>query len=227
MKKHIFQKGQEHLQKELERVKNVNNSFARDSILEFGKYLNRQQKSARRQLFLIQKLRVMQRDVEGGIIPLTDEKVVKAIDWVLENYQETETINGFRTALKQFYRISVNNEVPGELIELLRYRKDRKYKLESSDLVTEDELELLIHNCYNSRDKALFSSIYDSGMRHGEILEIRNKHVIFDDEVDGGAKIIVPKTEKTSTRKVILPKNGISIPYLREWEKDHPRRNEP
>jgi integrase/recombinase XerD len=55
-------------------------------------------------------------------------------------------------------------------------------------------MEQIVNDCVSSKDKALFSTMYDSGARHGEIIDMKNKDVEYDQY---GAVLSIPVTEKT------------------------------
>ena len=81
------------------------------------------------------------------------------------------------------------------------------------------ENKLILQNCKNARDRALFSLLYDSGSRLGEIMTLRNKDVDFDQYA---AVLFV--TGKTGYRKVRVFGNSVS--HLREWQNSHPHRDD-
>lgn len=47
-------------------------------------------------------------------------------------------------------------------------------------LITQEELDKLIHACTNKRDMALFATMYDSGARLGELFSLRIQDVTFN-----------------------------------------------
>jgi len=87
------------------------------------------------------------------------------------------------------------------------------------ELLTQDEVKLLIESAVNIRDKALISSLYESGCRISEIGNLRIKNLSFDKY---GARFIV--NGKTGQRRVRVI---ASVHYLAEWLNNHPRRDEP
>jgi len=64
------------------------------------------------------------------------------------------------------------------------------------DMLTREEIEALIDNCPNSRDRALIATLYESGMRKGELFSIKIKSVQFD---ENGTVINIPDTMATKT----------------------------
>lgn len=114
--------------------------------------------------------------------------------------------------LKKFYKWRMNN-LP-EYVSRINVKIKENGKT-PDDLITRDELNLLIENSKNARDRALFSLLYDSGCRIGEIINLKIKDLGFDEY---GAVINV--TGKTGFRRVRIV--GDSIPYLRAWLNNHP-----
>jgi len=85
-------------------------------------------------------------------------------------------------------------------------------------LLTEEEVTLLVSATSNIRDKALISVLYDSGCRIGELLTRRIRNVIFDDY---GAVLTVDG--KTGMRRVRLVR---SVPLLANWVANHPQNRD-
>jgi integrase len=98
-------------------------------------------------------------------------------------------------------------------------RRKRKYELQKlpEDLLTEDDVLMLIRTADHIRDKALISVLYESGMRAGELLNMSIKDIVFDDL---GA--IARVSGKTGDRRIRLV---FSASYLRNWIDKHPLRN--
>jgi integrase len=89
-----------------------------------------------------------------------------------------------------------------------------------SDLITQEEFEAMMRACFNSRDRALLSLLYETGARIGEIGAMRVKDVMFDEY---GAVIWLPRS-KTQRRKLRVV---YSSRYLAEWLSDHPLKDDP
>jgi hypothetical protein len=87
------------------------------------------------------------------------------------------------------------------------------------ELISEEEALKMINTAEYPRDKALISTLHESGCRAGEILTMRIKHLQFDDY---GAVIIIDG--KTGSRRVRLI---TSTPYLIGWMNVHPESGDP
>ncbi|MEL9914560.1 MAG: site-specific integrase [Thermoplasmata archaeon] len=87
-------------------------------------------------------------------------------------------------------------------------------------LITEEEMEKIMNAYKNTRDRVLFSLLYDSGYRIGEIMSLKLKDMEFDDY-----GLVVSVTGKTGFRNVRVL--GNSMAYMREWQNHYPHRNDP
>lgn len=151
--------------------------------------------------------------------PLNADKlkdVVATIDDSL-NYS-IKTKSDFKTALKKYYKIKNNNEMPREVRFIKTFIKpslDDKRR----DLPDDVDIKKMIDVCSNLRDKALISSLYDLGPRIGEVGPLQIKHAIFDDR---GIQLNVHG--KTGTRPLRLWK---SEPYMRTYLALHPAKDNP
>ncbi len=106
----------------------------------------------------------------------------------------------------------------GDLVSWLKPKAPKNRKL-PEEVMTEEDITNLAGAAYNSRDKAIVLSLYESGCRIGEFLPLRLKHVIFDKY---GALIRV--TGKTGDRRIRLVASTLP---LQSWLNEHPNKNDP
>jgi integrase/recombinase XerD len=85
------------------------------------------------------------------------------------------------------------------------------------DLLTQKDVENLLNNCMNNRDRALISVLYESGCRKGELLSIKIKNLVFD---ENGVIITIPEG-KTGARRIRVV---FAASSLREWLDVHPTK---
>ncbi|MFM8658889.1 MAG: tyrosine recombinase XerC [Candidatus Nitrosotenuis sp.] len=138
---------------------------------------------------------------------------------------ETETTRDYKKCLKPFYRWFKlgnrdYNEVgdPPELKSI--HLKQVKDKILREQLLTDDDIKKLLDACAdNARDRALFDVHYEAGTRPSEILNLKIKHVKFD---DNGAVIHVDGKTGPRPIRIIL-----SVPNLAKWFEVHPFRDNP
>lgn len=86
------------------------------------------------------------------------------------------------------------------------------------DLLTKEEIEALIENAPNNRDRALIAVLYESGMRRGELFSIKIKNISFD----GNGMVILIPAGKTGPRRIRLV---FSTSFVRHWLDVHPLKN--
>ena len=135
-----------------------------------------------------------------------------------EEHLPTENgLQAYLVTLKRFYKwhLGKNKSYP-ECVEWIKIGNAHPSKqVRPESLITQEEVNQLIEASKNTRDKAIFSTLYDSGVRLGELLSLRIKDIKFDDY---GALLSV--TGKTGPRQVRVV--GNSVPYLRQWLNVHP-----
>lgn len=212
---------QHNIKKEMEKVKAMKDQAAARAIEDFWQELVISGLSEERQYFLVQKLRILHEQV--GIFPITPASVKKAMIWIRQKNFARWTVIGYQAALAKFWKSEASgapNPMPLVVSDMLKLKRDRKHKLKANDLISPEELDKILDSCLTSRDKAIFSLLYDSGLRHNELLNLRNRDLIFDQY---GAKVIVPEEGKTGTRMVRITSKDRSISFLMQWMRDHPR----
>jgi integrase len=173
----------------------------------------------RRRSNYFQRLRVAARWIPDKFLDPSKDDIKKVLLKLNDGYAEWTKVTYLRM-LKKFYRKTLSKRKFESLFEGVKI-KQPKQKIQQSDLITRDEMNLIISNCNNSRDRAIFSTLYDSGCRIGELLLMRIRSVQFDNY---GAVLDVPFEGKTGTRPVRIV--GDSIAYLRAWLDSHPLRND-
>lgn len=207
------------LKLEMEKVDRMPEEVKRAFIDFYDYVMNTENLGERRMLFHLLKIRKLQDEV--GIIPFTEDRIMAAVRWVKQQDYEAWTKIGYLVSLRKFYQFTYRTEPSGDLKKALSVKRSKDHRLTDKDMITREEMEKLIEASANQRDKALWSVLYDSGIRHGELMDM----VISDVEFDRyGAILHVPITGKTGYRKVRIIGNSVS--YLREWMNVHPRRTD-
>jgi len=185
----------------------------KNRIKEFLSYLQaREELSEERLYFYSVKLRKIAGIMGETFLDPDDKDVEKALNTIRSNPSYSEwTIEGFKQAFKKFYRWNGNEDS----VKWIKRNNKPNYKKKPDFIITQGEVDLLISSCDNARDKAIFSLLYDTGVRIGELLSIRIKDVSFDDY---GMRVLV--SGKTGVRVVRAVAD--SVGYVRAWLNVHP-----
>ena len=125
------------------------------------------------------------------------------------------TKSDYRVTLKRFYRWLrglPKGENPPETRWITIGGGGKRILPE--ELLTPEDITKIVEVCENSRNRALVLSIYETGGRIGELLNLRRKHIQFDQY---GAFLIV--SGKTGDRRVRIIE---ASPALAQWMNDHP-----
>jgi integrase len=126
--------------------------------------------------------------------------------------------NDYKVALKRFYkwlRKLPDGQQPPET-SWIKTGHPKNGTL-PEELLTENDIVKLTEAAENSRDRAFVLCVYETGGRIGELLNLRRKHVQFD---DFGATLAF--SGKTGDRRVRVV---TCAPALSQWMNDHPSDN--
>ncbi|MCK4444440.1 MAG: tyrosine-type recombinase/integrase, partial [Thermoplasmata archaeon] len=123
----------------------------------------------------------------------------------------------FKASVKRFYKWLDGGEEYPISVRWIRTGARKNNDTLPEDLLTEDEVKKIIEACQNSRDRAIVAVLWESGCRIGELLNLRIRHVSFEENL---TRIAVHG--KTGARRMPLID---STPYLAEWLENHPMRD--
>jgi len=205
--------------KELERLDEEKISDeSKGKIKEFLVYLeNREELSYGRLYFYSEKLRSIARNMGEKFLNPSDTDIENALSFQ-KNRESMRggkiadwTLEGYKITFKKFYNWLGKRDA----IAWIKRNNHPNYKVKPDYSISLAELDMLIDACDNARDKAIFSILYDTGIRLGEMVTIRIKDIEFDDY---GMRIIV--TGKTGTR--VVRATGDSVGFVRGWMNVHP-----
>lgn len=146
--------------------------------------------------------------------------IVKLIQKI-ENMDYTpHTKHDYKVVIKKFFRWLRGTENYPEEVRWVKTTIKRNENKIPEELLNVKEIMRQINASDHPRDKALVSSLYESGCRPTEFLSLCIKHVVFD---KNGAHVTIPRG-KTGMRKIRLV---ASVPYLIAWIDIHPMRDNP
>jgi len=149
----------------------------------------------------------------------TKEDIVRIVASIERKKFSVWTKLGYKKMLKQFYKwLRGTDEAPPE-VRWIRCGKNPPLTLLKKDLLTVDEVNSIVEQADNIQYKALFSVLFDSGRRFGEILGLRVCDVEFDTI---GAKLRVDGKIGKDIARI-----GASAPRLAIWIDNHPDKNKP
>lgn len=147
------------------------------------------------------------------------EDIKELVKTIQLKYDSEWTVRDFKITLKKFYKWLAGTEECPEKVKWIKAGMKNCNRKLPSELLTEDEVKMLIEAAQNARDKALISTLYESGARVGEIGTLQIKHLVFD---SNGCCLTV--SGKTGMRRIRLIS---SKPYLAKWKNSHPQKNNP
>lgn len=143
-------------------------------------------------------------------IELVDiEKAMAIID---NNGVKPQTKRSYGTAMRLFLLYLGKDELANQISVVV----DRKRKL-PEDLLTLEDIEKMIDAANQTRDKALIATLYETGARIGEIMQMRFKDVAFDE--NGGTLVL--QNSKTTPRRIRIV---WAVAHLRQWTLAHPTK---
>lgn len=146
------------------------------------------------------------------------QELVNKID--NSNYKEW-TKHDYRVVIKKFFTWLYNQDIDIDewetpcLVKWIKIKRPKCAKKLPSELITPQDIQLLVENSRGLREKALILTLYESGARIGELLNLKIKDVVFDDY---GCKLNL--FGKTGYRQVRLVG---SEPAVAQWiNLEHP-----
>jgi integrase len=147
----------------------------------------------------------------------TKEDLLKVVQQIETNPKWSGwTKQNYKVVLKRFYRwlkgIERRGIYPDEVAWIVTTLREKREFPE--EVLTEAEIQKLAEAAMNPRDKAIVLTLYESGCRIGEFLNLRIKHIRQDEY---GAVIVV--FGKTGARRIRLI---MSAPALFNWLNTHP-----
>ncbi|MEW6036377.1 MAG: tyrosine-type recombinase/integrase [Candidatus Micrarchaeota archaeon] len=131
----------------------------------------------------------------------------------------------FKAILKLFFRWLKKTPEWKDPVETewlkCRHAKPRRYS--SKEMLNSQDVHKLISATSDAKFRAFLALLYDSGMRIGEILSLRNKDVGFEPE---GVSVHIPDEDgcKTGARDIFVI---ACIGHLRQWMDAHPAKDDP
>jgi integrase/recombinase XerD len=123
----------------------------------------------------------------------------------------TFTKRKLKMTLRSFYKWLFNTDSYPDMVKWIKPDPNQGNKL-PKDMLNEADVKKLIDSCKNQRDKTIIALLWDTGMRVGELLNLKVKDVTLSDSL---SHVIV--SGKTGDRRVPLV---FAVPYLAGYLND-------
>jgi integrase len=208
----------ERLKRIVETIKNSEeiSHHNKDLIIKFHDDCFADGLSVARVLFYMNRLWNIARWVDKDFNEMTEDDIRKLVKEISQMKYSDQTKLDYKKAIKKFFKWLDGDD---RRVKWLKTSfKTVREKL-PEELLNKEDVSKLIKACYNVRDKAMISVLWESGCRASELLGMKIKNVQFDDK---GAVIIV--FGKTGSRRIRLVS---SVPYLSNWLEHHPYKDNP
>ena len=146
---------------------------------------------------------------------VTKEDIIKYLEYLdVVKKVKAVTIDNYKSAIKTFFQwfYGLKDKQYPEIVEWMKRKRGKGLKL-PEEILTEEEILRMAEKVDNPRDRALILVTYESGCRIGEIINLRLKHLRFDEY---GAILMV--NGKTGQRRVRLIN---CVPTLKIYLNNH------
>lgn len=142
------------------------------------------------------------------------------------------TYNSRQMILLKFFRWLYNPDEPDHKRRIIpacmsgvkRLPRQEKSPYKPGDLWTDEEHAVFLKYCPSKRDRAYHAMASDTSARPREILSLKIKDISFKlaEESVQYAEVLVSGKTKSRTLPLIF-----SVPYVKDWLRDHPFSNSP
>lgn len=206
-------------ERNLKRLKQLP-SADREQVLGFDRSLASQGISKARRASYLENLQRL-RSLLGKPFENVEKRDIERVLALISDHARSEwTVHGYKVTLKRFYKwLMGNDQKYPELVDWIKTTPKNQNRLPRDSLLSNEEIERLVRACDNPRDRAIVLVLAESGIRIGEMLSLRIRHVRFDQYGS-----IITVRGKTGDRAVRLI---ASAPAMSTWLEHHPNRNDP
>jgi integrase/recombinase XerD len=199
------------------------NDENKGKIIEFIDYLIANDISPVRRLKYFYTLKTIYKNFKKTFTQANKRDIEEFVSWINTSTYEYWTKRDFKIIIKKFYKwlreeqgLNYSKyEYPDEVKWINTGKKQNKKKL-PNELLNIEDIKKLAEKANNLRDRAIILSIYESGARIGEILNIRIK----DLENDKYGSLINLSGKKGPRKIRIIA----SSPGINNWLLEHPNR---
>jgi len=190
-------------------------------VLKFDEFLAAKGLSEKRRLVYLRTLPRIRQFLKRNFRAASKQDIIKLMSDLERTDLEDWTKHTYSVCTKRFYQWLHGldgSDYPPQVSWIHSRKNNRRHVLPEELLDDEDIQKLVAAGENDPRDKALITTLYESGCRVGEILSLRIRHVSFD---EFGAVLRV--SGKTGERRVRVVS---SAPLLASWLTHHPNRED-
>lgn len=206
----------------IRRIKSIEApELVKEKILEFVSFVKEANGiGPHREYFYYSRLQQLAQLMQEKILNPSRNDVIHAIAQLRGTRTNRKTmyspasISDFKKVLKKFIKYVNDGDLPKFWSDIHAEKIGPRYD-KPDEMVTYDELQLLLKACRNPRDKALISLLWDSGVRASELLLLKCKN--FQKSQDAlYATLNVEIDSKTYKHRTIVL-TGDSVVRVSEW----------
>ena len=190
-------------------------------IAEFSKYLIAENLSAARVLKYMVILGKISERLDKNFDSVTKKDIQDLVATINTSSYKEWTKTGYKVVIKRFWKWLKNSEEYPQEVKWIKTtcKSKNTISVKREDVLTPDEVVSMVESCTSIRDKALVMTLFESGLRVGELLTMQIKNVRFEQQ---GAYLSV--TGKTGDKVVFV---YLSTPLLSQWIAQHPLNDDP
>lgn len=157
-----------------------------------------------------------------GLENLKKENLLDFFQHIKDEGLKTGTVNVHKFVVKKIFKYMAGDEEYPKIVKWIKYEKKKKPSL-PKNLITLEQIRKLILCTNCSRDKAIISTLVESGARISELLNVNMDDItwLFDQETKTPIVRLRLVDIKGHTGERNLEVVD-SVPYLQKWLNEHP-----
>lgn len=154
----------------------------------------------------------------------TKDDIIQLIANIEKSAYKDWTKHDYKVIIKRFYKWLKDSDTYPPEVSWIKTSMANRNNILPEEMPTEKDIDTLVNSANNIRDKAFIYTLYSSGCRISEILNLKIKHITFDEY----SPIIVvgfsENAKKTGSRRIrLIDKQG----FLKMWLDSHPLKDNP
>lgn len=203
------------------RKKIKDSSLSEEELAKVNEFVNHKLSegtSKGRVMRYLQSLKILLPHIDFNLTNPSEENIKELLAKINSNSVKDKelsvwTLCEYRKFLKNFYSF-IKPDMNLDFIKT-HPKKSKQPKIDPDELPGPEEVNKLLRNANNKRNKCLIAVCWDSGGRIGEILNLKWKDIRFTEEFTQ----VNFRKSKTGQRKIPVLE---STPHIKEWKEKHP-----